>query len=676
MKSYACPSARIVQRVRSGAIGAAFMVALSGAAAWAQTAPIPVEAFGRLEAVYDVAISPDGRRVALAESNLQGLTWVSVVNLENTQERATYGPPAQTQLRGVQWIDDNYVAFLVDRTYTINQLPTPNGVMYRGTGRVDIFRWGVINLTTGQPRMLYVNPENQWADYGAQLVAPIQGDASSVRMIGGNTNFDRGNASIYRVALGNESANRIVPDGTNLDTIYYELDDQGQPVARLDSNRQTNRWGVFLYEGRQPRLLAEGVNETGIPPSVEGLLADGRVVMLARSDEQNGFDVLSAIDRATGQRTVLFQREGLDVNGAIRDPWTRRVVGAAWTEAETREEYFEPDLQTVYQAAVAALGPATRLQTWSRDRSRFVVYAEQGLDGGAYYLFTPAANTMRRLGRRYPELAGRINGERQSINYRASDGTQIPAVLTLPAGERTNLPLVLLPHGGPHGVRDSMDFDYWASFLVSRGYAVLQPNYRGSGGYGAAWQRAGYRQWGGLMQSDLDAGVDALVRAGIVDASRVCIVGASYGGYAALAGATMTPERYRCAVSVAGVSDLMQMLVETERRTGGDDSMTSDWWRRSIGDRQEDRESVRAASPANLAERVQARILLLHGTDDTVVPIDQSRRMLNALRSAGKDVRFVELRGDDHWLSDAPTRIQMLQEVETFLSQNLGAPAQ
>jgi dipeptidyl aminopeptidase/acylaminoacyl peptidase len=249
--------------------------------------------------------------------------------------------------------------------------------------------------------------------------------------------------------------------------------------------------------------------------------------------------------------------------------------------------------------------------------------------------------------------------------------------LTLPQGARQNLLLVLLPHGGPHNARDSLDYDDWATFLASRGYAVLQPNYRGSGGYGDAWQRAGYRQWGGLMQTDLNDGVDALVRSGIVDANRVCIVGASYGGYAALAGATMTPDRYRCAVSVAGPSDLSQFVLERERRSGDDDTMTADWWRRSIGDRDEDREAVRAASPVNLADRVAAPILLMHGTDDTVVPIDQSRRMLRALNAANKNVRFVELRGDDHWLSDAPTRIQVLREIETFLAQHLGAsPAQ
>lgn len=369
-----------------------------------------------------------------------------------------------------------------------------------------------------------------------------------MRLIGGNTNFDRGNAAIYRVNLRNGASNRITPNGTNLDTIDFELDARGRPAVRMDADRESNRWGIFVYDGRTSRPLIDGVSPDGAPPSVQGLLPDGRVVIRLAADDAEELYSLNAFDRATGARETLFQREGLDVGGALIDPWTRQVVGAAWTGDELQYNYFDPELQRVHAAAASALGGFVSLSSWSRDRRRFVVYAERGLDGGGYYLFTPAANTMRRLGMRYPDLANRADGERQAIRYRARDGARIPAILTLPPEERRNLPLVLLPHGGPHTVRDDLSFDWWATFLVSRGYAVLQPNYRGSGGYGLAWQEAGYRQWGGLMQHDLDDGVDALARAGMIDPSRVCIVGGSYGGYAALAGATMTPERYRCAI--------------------------------------------------------------------------------------------------------------------------------
>lgn len=632
----------------------------------------PPEGYGRLPAVSDAAISPDGKRVALAESNIDGLTWVSVVNLDNPSDRKTFGLPSRTQLRSVGWVDDAHVSFILERTYRTEQIRLPGGLQWSGPSRrVNIFRSGVINLETGTPRMLYTDPENDWADWGSALVAPIAGDPGYVRLIGGNTNFDRGNAAIYRVHLQSGRSNRLTPLGTTLDTIDYVLDEQGRTAVRLDADRKTNRWNVFTYDGPTPRKLMEGVSVSGAPPEVAGLLPDGRVVLLMPSDEQNGFDTLYAFDRTTGARETLFAREGLDVAGALSDPWTRQLVGVTWVGDDVERQYFDADLQRTYTAAVAVIGGAVRLESWSRDRTKFVIYGERGLDGGAYYLFTPAANTMRRLSLRYPEIAARADGQRQAIRYRARDGVRIPAILTLPMGEQKGLPLVLLPHGGPHGPRDDLGFDWWATFLASRGYAVLQPNFRGSGGYGAAWQRAGYRQWGGLMQRDLEDGVDALARSGIIDPARVCIVGASYGGYAALAGVALTPQRYRCAVSVAGVSDLNQMLIDTERRTGGDDSMSSDWWRQSIGDRVEDAAAVRAASPVNFAEAVTAPVLLIHGSEDTVVPIDQSRRMQRALERAGKSVRFVELRGDDHWLSDAPTRIQMLAETEKFLAEHL-----
>lgn len=373
---------------------------------------------------------------------------------------------------------------------------------------------------------------------------------------------------------------------------------------------------------------------------------------------------------------MLFAAEGVDVGGAIVDPWTRRVVGVGWTAQEYEQRFFDATLESARVAVHEAFPSGSiSLVSWSRDRRRVIAYGERGLDGGAYYSFTPADRELLRISYRYPELEAADLGDRQSLTYVARDGVRIPAYLTLPsrAEGAPPPPLVVLVHGGPAG-RDTFDFNWWAAFLASRGYAVLQPNFRGSGGYGAQWEHAGWGQWGGVMQTDVEDGVAALARAHIVDGARVCIVGASYGGYAALAGAALTPDRYSCAASIAGVSDLNAMLLQEAAETRGD-SMSSDYWRLSIGDRREDGERIRSVSPVNLASRVRAPILLIHGTDDTVVPIEQSRRMLRALQAAGKDVRFVELRGDDHWLSDAPTRIQMLRELEGFLAQHLGSPA-
>ena len=249
---------------------------------------------------------------------------------------------------------------------------------------------------------------------------------------------------------------------------------------------------------------------------------------------------------------------------------------------------------------------------------------------------------------------------------------EIPGYLTRPLGIEGTAPLVVLPHRGPMD-RDVDGFDWLAHFLASRGYAVLQPNYRGSAGNGRGWEEAGHGGWGvGVMQNDSSDGVAAVVAAGIADPQRVCIVGASYGGYAALAGAAFTPELYRCAVSVGGVADLRDThALYTGRRD--DRSAAVTLWERSMGiEDVRARDALVAASPARHAAAVQAAVLLIHGRDDSVVPIGQSQGMQRALRAAGKSAQLIELDTQDHWLSEAKTRLETLEAIDTFLAQHLG----
>lgn len=636
--------------------------------AFAQTPP--VEAFGRLPAISDVAISPDGTRVALAR-NEPGGSVLQVVNLDRGEQVAAERVEEGVRLLGVGWIDNERVSFLLNRTFRPRDA-LPDYVAFRGAPRrVDYYRNGVLDVPSGRIRLLTTNPNAEWADTGSALIAPIEGDPGYARMIGLSRSGRGFYPTVYRVDLSNGNARTLNPRGANDDTRRYLLDRSGAVVARADSHDESNFWRIFVYDGEAPRELLGDRSEFGEPIFLAGMLPDGRIAVLDH-DAADEYYVLYAIDRQSGAREQVFAREGSEVDRAITDPWTREVVGVEWIESERRTQtFFDPALQAAYESASAVFpsGMAV-LQSWSADRSRFIVYAERGLDGGGYYLFKPADNVIQRLAMRYPELQD-ARGERLAIRYRARDGQAIPAYLTLPPGQEQaqGLPLVLLVHGGPAS-RDTLDFDYMAAFFASRGYAVLQPNFRGSAGYGSTWERAGWRQWGGLMQTDVEDGVTALARSGRIDPERVCIVGGSYGGYAALAGATLTPERYRCAISINGASDLNEML-RVERMETGTDSISSDYWRGIIGDGREDRDAIRAVSPAFLADRVQAPILLLHGTDDTVVRIDQSRRMNRALVQAGKTVRFVELEGDDHFLSDSATRIQTLREMEFFLAEHL-----
>jgi dipeptidyl aminopeptidase/acylaminoacyl peptidase len=284
-------------------------------------------------------------------------------------------------------------------------------------------------------------------------------------------------------------------------------------------------------------------------------------------------------------------------------------------------------------------------------------------------LYTSADHQVNILQEAYPSLKPEMLGEVKPYPYTATDGLQIHAYLTLPPGRPSrNLPTVIFPHGGPEA-RDSMNFDWWAQFMASRGYAVLQPNYRGSSGYGWNFTKAGDGEWAGKVQQDLKDGIQRLVTDGISDPKRVCIVGASWGGFMALGGVTFQPDVYACAVSYAGSSDLAHEFYEGTTFKSETDTI----WRRRVG-ADKDSSKLDSQSPADFAERVNAPVLLIHSDKDTTVKIEQSQIEERALRHTGKQVEFVTLEGDDHYLEFAETRIKLLQETERFLAEHIGDP--
>jgi dipeptidyl aminopeptidase/acylaminoacyl peptidase len=242
---------------------------------------------------------------------------------------------------------------------------------------------------------------------------------------------------------------------------------------------------------------------------------------------------------------------------------------------------------------------------------------------------------------------------------------QIPAYLTLPRDRAAkNLALVVLPHGGPE-LSDTAEFDWWSQALADQGYAVLRPNYRGSS-LSVHFVEAGYGQFGRKMQTDLSDGVRYLVKEGVVDPAKVCIDGGSYGGYAALAGVTLDPGVYRCAISVAGISDLAQML-KWEGRGGMDARVETRYWSRFWGVSGASDSALDAISPIKHISAANVPVLLIHGRDDTVVPFEQSQLMYDALKKNHGDVELVTLKQEDHWLSRGETRLQMLQATVDFL---------
>jgi dipeptidyl aminopeptidase/acylaminoacyl peptidase len=260
-------------------------------------------------------------------------------------------------------------------------------------------------------------------------------------------------------------------------------------------------------------------------------------------------------------------------------------------------------------------------------------------------------------------------GDMLVIKYKARDGTKITGYLTMPPGKGDkNLPLVVMPHGGPE-LRDFVSFDPWAQMLANRGYAVLQPNFRGSGGYGKSFTEAGHRQWGRLMQDDITDGVKALIKDGTADANRICIVGASYGGYAALAGGAYTPELYKCVMSIAGISDVAAMMAH-EKNMQDDELYT--YWTNWVGDPKVDLQQIKAISPINSVSKFTAPVLLMHGERDDNVTPGQSMTMSQALKKAGKKSELILVENEGHSFFLDKNRLMLLKEMERFVGQNIG----
>jgi dipeptidyl aminopeptidase/acylaminoacyl peptidase len=626
--------------------------------------PPPLEAFAALPAMQSPSISPDGKRLAFIAQADAG-SYVFVSDLQTMAVGAAVDVSVMKP-RDVVWANEDTLLLLASETidFGIRRVESvaPYGINLAGDLKIRQLllersrtqTQGGGAATIGGYRFVQ----------GAQLVG-YQRSTGLVLM----PRFDReANRVLYAVDAKTDIRHPI-DEGTP-STADWVVDETGEPRFRLEYTGQRDRLTILRrVEDRWDVVATQTVE---IPEmSLVGLDARDRLIVLQRGGDGGRFGlyVMSAENGAIER--PLYTHASLDVSSARLDPYTNRVIGA--TVGSDEVVWFDVELLARQRELDDAFrGESPRIVSWSQDRSRWIVSTESPDRAPAYYLFDSKAATAKQIASTNMALQRAKLPRRVPYSYRARDGVEIPAFLTRPLDARGPTPLVLLPHGGP-AAADVGGYDWLAHALASRGYAVLQPNFRGSGGLGKQWEEAGWGGWGvGVMQHDLTDGVAAVIAEGIADPEHICIVGASYGGYAALAGAAFTPELYRCAVAIAGVADLRDML-GFEKDRAGSLSATVAYWRQAMGVKDADSrtDQLNAASPAQHAERVRAPVLLIHGRDDTVVPITQSRTMESALTAAGKSVQLVVLDGEDHWLSGAKTRLQTLQALDAFLAEHL-----
>ena len=619
----------------------------------------PLEEFAQLPQVAYATLSPDGSRVAYF-TTYQGTRVVAVRNLDT----------GEAQLSDMSSIDPRFLRWADDRVLLLSASVNREFFGVRGNIAVS----ATISLDTDNnldARQLLRNSSQLGQNFFLGRIVGIEADSGHVLIPA----FDRdGNFDLFAADPLSRRVRRVAEGRGN--TRDWIIDASGAAVARNDLSNSRDRQTLWLREDGAWERLRE-VEDISRPAfSAQGLLPGGEIAISTTFINENGASIrgLYALDNETGHVSdTVFEHSTYDLDEVLVDPYSNAVIGVTYEDVYTQHVWFDDEL-TEWQNSLDATFPdqVARITSWSRDRRRMIISVEGASQAPMIYLFDAATRRLNLLGSMYGSLGGEVLPARTHFEYPARDGTMIPAYVTRPEGDGP-FPTVILPHGGP-AQRELGGFDYLAHFLASRGYAVLQPNFRGSSGYGWQWQSDGFGEWGtGLMQHDVTDGLQAMIQAGYTDPERVCIVGWSYGGYSALAGAAFTPDRYRCAAAIAPATDLPSMMTYVRQRYGRSHWSYDYWSELMSGDSDlSGNAQLRAISPAQNAERIQIPILLIHGEEDSVVPIAQSEQMERALRRANVPVRFLELDGGDHSLTDFEMRVTLLTELENFLDTHIG----
>ncbi|MEL7231168.1 MAG: prolyl oligopeptidase family serine peptidase, partial [Pseudomonadota bacterium] len=363
--------------------------------------------------------------------------------------------------------------------------------------------------------------------------------------------------------------------------------------------------------------------------------------------------------------------DGLDID----DVWlneARQVERVSYTKHTTRFVFEDPVAQAHYDALVDGFGQDTLISLIDESEisKRWLIRVSAPDRLPEDYLYDLENKKLTFIGRQKSWFEDIKLAPMTVIDYTASDGTSLHGYLTghpIKDGASPR-PLIIMPHGGPEA-RDRLQFNETVQLLASYGYQVFQPNFRGSSGFGSSFARAGDRQWGKKMQTDIYDGIDHLISEGLATERNMCMVGGSYGGYASFMGLIQQPERYKCGVAIAAPSDLLDILSWQNRKSQD----AQDYWTRHIGHPRRDRDAIKAVSPIELVDQIQAPLLIIHGEEDTVIPVRQSRNLKRALDKAGIDFTYLELRKSNHTLRALSDERQEMEAILQFLEKHIPA---
>ncbi|XOV83499.1 MAG: alpha/beta hydrolase family protein [bacterium] len=628
--------------------------------AHAQQQP-PIEAYGALPDIRYAAISASGRKIAMSEVQ-NGQSIISIYDLD--------GAPAigalvdNIQVRGIDFVGDEFVIIRASEATR----------MRRVLSKFEYSAAFAFNLKTQKIRQLLKGTKDLYrAQTGLGRIVGYSNKPDSVfmpgyvKVTGSEPRYD-----LFRVDL-NSGRGRTYRKGT-MNTTDWFVEPSGEVLAREEYSNARDLYQVIANIDGDNQKIYE-VKEASLGPfSLLGVKPGKQAFIVVRSGADEGYDELREMDFQGNISPPILSKTDADIDQVFMTA-NRVIHGVRYSGAFPTYEFLDRTLNADITALIDAMpGTAVSIIDWSDNWRHLLVKIDGPSTAGSYLHYDRNTGQSVLVGHSRPEIPQQALGEVFAIQYTARDGLKIPAVVTLPPqtdlDTASNLPLIAMPHGGP-AAYDAVEFSWMAQYFANRGYVVIQPNFRGSSGYGASFLDAGDGEWGGKMQDDITDGVQAMIKNGVADPKRMCIVGASYGGFAALAGGAFTPGLFSCVIAIGAVSDLPKMLSDQKSRYGRDHWVIS-YWEQLMANGSANKEKLNRISPVNHADAFQAPVLLIHGRDDTVVPIDQSEIMRDALKRADKAVRLIKLKGEDHWLSESETRLQTLKAVSNFVHENIG----
>jgi dipeptidyl aminopeptidase/acylaminoacyl peptidase len=614
----------------------------SVARAEAPVARIPVAKFAALPLVRKPVLSPDGHRIA-ARSVADGKTTLMILSADNPEAPGKGIPLGKTTVVRMRWAGNQRVLLTVQSSQKIYGED------------IAFLRLIAVDVDVGAARVLDRKSQGIYA--GDVLYSDPTGSWALVAGQDGVFSYP----SVKRVDLSTGEAKVVEKERDGVWDWY--ADDQG--VVRAGIAYDGPRWTIWYRDKPNEKLRAiRGKFPKDDDSTVDRFIFRGENSWIV-TNERTGRFALYKYDLKT--QTIgqpIFEHPDVDLDDVYYDAITGDVSAVEYQDDRSRVFWLDADMKTLQTNLDKALPESVNITVgWSRDEKRALVWSASAADPGRYFLLDRPSSRMHAVVESYPDIDPDQLAPVKPVRYQARDGLNLRGYLTLPRGrEAKALPLIVLPHGGPFA-RDDWGYDPFVQFFANRGYAVLQPEFRGSTGFGKDFVAKGYGEIGKKMQDDLDDGVDWLTKSGQIDPKRVCIVGLSYGGYAAMWGAIRSPERYRCAVSWAGPSDMPAML-RYDRKQFSAGRYFREYRKKFSSDA-----DLNAVSPINFADRLKVPLLIGHGEQDDNVPAKQSHKMVESLQKAGANVTPVSYKESQHDFGSSKDLEDWLARLEAFLGK-------